>query len=263
MPKDQDTKRLVRQRMEQTGERYTTARAGLLQAFTDGDDERIERWLADLADPDGTNRAYTDLKALPPERRLAVALRGASSESWRVRRRSCQLLDDVSLTTQTQGALERCADDPDPRVRQAALHSLGCDTCKPDGCALDMRDVYRRSLRDPSAAVRKGVVGVLGWKFTTDWAAAMLADVAANDRSAKLRALAVHGLERMAQRRDADARRRDLPPQLLAKTERHPGRWIAVRGGSIVAAGRGVGPGRPSQRGNELYFHVGDGTFRF
>jgi hypothetical protein len=263
MPKDQDTKRLIRQRMEKTGERYTTARAEVLRTFAARDDQRIEEWLVGLADPERTDSSFRALEALPPEERLAVALRGASSDSWRVRRRSCQLLDDLSLTTQTQEALERCATDPHPRVRQAALHSLGCETCKPDGCALDMADVYRRALRDPSAAVRKGVVGVLGWKFTADWAKAMLEDVAADDPSAKLRALAAAGLAGMAQRRDADARRRALPPDLLTKTERHPGRWIAVRDGRIVAAGKGVAPGRPSHRGDDLYFHIGDGTFRF
>jgi hypothetical protein len=263
MPKDQDLKRLVRLRMDETGERYTTARAGLLETFAERDEEQVRQWVVDLDVPERAGEAFRSLKALPSDAVLAAATEGTASDSWRVRRACCRLLDDLPLTQSSVDALERCTSDPHPRVRSAALHSLGCDTCKPDGCALDMIGIYRRTLQDPSRLVRKGVVGTLTWKYTTPWAIELLEGVARNDPSQTLRSLAESGLAGIARRLEADERRRSLPPDVLAKTERHPGRWIAIKDGRIVAAGKGVRRGARGHGGAELYFNVGDGTYRF
>lgn len=232
MPKEQDFKRLVRQRMAVTGERYTAARAAL--------DRRVERsgsarrWVDLLAMPEHAQGAFRLLEALPGSELVALAVDGLRHPDWRVRRACCRLLDDLALTSESVVALEARLEDEHPAVRRNALHTLACDRCKPDGRCLDARSLFERLLDDPSASVRKMVVGSLEWKHNEPWAEALLERAARDDRSAQLRESARKGLARLERQRRSDEARRALRDDVRRKTERHPGKWVAIDGDTII-----------------------------
>lgn len=262
MPTDKDFKRIVRQRMEDTGERFTVARSALATAPVDptGVDRgptlpaRGSRWIDLLGDPQQNQGAFDLLKALPPEQLGPLAVTGTRHASPKVRRRSCQLLDDLALTPESVAALEACTTDADPRVRGAALHTLGCEHCKPDGVCVDQRQVAERAAGDRSAKVRRGVAMTLSWnpRHSDDWAFG-LATRFLLDSSAEIRRYAQAALERIERQRRTDQERRHLPEPLRTKTERHPGKWVAVLNGAIV----GVDPAPSWRRRHpdaELFF---------
>jgi hypothetical protein len=130
MPRDKDFKRLVRRRMAETGERYTQARIALMRERQrarppggSGSRDQVEDWLTLMAlpgVPGRQNEGFADVQALPPDECRRVAVRGLRHESWRVRRRSAQLLDDLALTDETIEALTGALRDQHPGVRQAA-----------------------------------------------------------------------------------------------------------------------------------------------
>lgn len=243
MPKDGDFKRLVRRRMKDTGERYTAALAALRphQPSPRGvPDENARRLIGQLADVTQAGRSHDLLMALPEPERRAAALEGLGHENWRVRRTSAQLLDRVDLTAEAISALTRALDDDHPEVRRKAVHTLSCEHCKPSGCVPDVRRLLGTAINDPSSIVRSMVVHVCSLHyFDAQWAIDVVADVAISDASAKLRAVAVTEIRRVVDRWDSDDRRRELPLELVRKTERHAGRWVAVRDGRIVAVRNG------------------------
>lgn len=240
MPTEKDFKKLVRQRMAQTGERYTDARAAFRSprsgppatAAVRGHRRSVEQ----LGDPRHGNEAFDLLKALPVEELLPLAIAGTRHPNPRVRRRSCQLLDDLALTPESIDALETCATDDDPRVRGAALHTLSCEHCKPDGVCLDQRAIAERAANDTNAKIRRGVVMGLAWnpRLSDDWSVAM-ATRFLSDRSAEIRRYARAALDRIERQAETDEARRGLPEPLRRKTERHPGKWVAVSDDAIVA----------------------------
>lgn len=214
------------------------------------------RWIELLGDAQQNQGAFALLKELPAEKLRPLAVAGARHTNPRVRRRSCQLLDDLALTPDSVTALEACVADPDPRVRAAALHALSCAHCKPDGMCLDQRTIAERAAGDGSATVRRGVAMGLSWnpRHSDDWAVA-LATRFLSDPSAEIRGYAEAALDRIDRQHRADAERRQLPEGLRRKTERHPGKWVAVVQGSIAA----VNPPptwRRRHREAQLYFVV-------
>src|SRR6266516_2554369 len=114
MPKDQDFKRLVRTRMDHTGERYTQARAALAAERAAPDPLVSDRTRSvvgqlstiELAEP---SRRY--LERLPEPERRAAAIEGLRHQDWRVRRTSALLRDRVDLTAESAAALTRALDD--------------------------------------------------------------------------------------------------------------------------------------------------------
>ena len=70
--------------------------------------------------------------------------------------------------------------------------------------------------------------------FDRQWAIDLVAGVAASDKSAKLRDGAADCLRQLRDQWASDDMRRELDPELVRKTERHPGRWVAIRDGRIV-----------------------------
>ena len=229
MPKDKDFKRIVRQRAEATGVRYTQARAELAVTPPPPNADLLAR----LGAPGDPGPAFRQLQALPVEEQRQFAVAGLAHPNWRVRRRCAQLLDDLAVTPETLAALERALDDPNPRVRGAALHSLTCERCKPDGCVLDLQPVYERMILDPDSRVRSAA---LPWLHFTPWSHRLLAQAAATDTSSRVRQGAAGWLEFVERCWAANEDREKLPEALLAKTERHPGKWVAVVDGRIVAA---------------------------
>jgi HEAT repeat protein len=233
MPIDKDLKRLVRARMAATKENYTTARAALVPAVPGVDARAL---VSKLADPATAGSAATTLKAQPPERLVPALVGGLESREWRVRRSCCRLLDDVDFTPESLAALQRALDDPDPRVRRSALHTLSCQHCKPSGCALEVQPLFERMARDPSRRVRDAVLNPLGWQRHGPWAERLVENMAVNDASGKLREQARRVLARKGLERAADAERWRLPERLRLKTERHPFEWVALDGERFVVS---------------------------
>jgi HEAT repeat protein len=83
-----------------------------------------------------------------------------------LRRLAAVALDDVLATPEIERALRDAARDRDAKVRRAALHSLVCAHCKPDGClapsAIDI--VIDALLHDPSIRNRRWAAGVTMWQ---------------------------------------------------------------------------------------------------
>jgi hypothetical protein len=250
MPQDKDFKRLVRQRMAETGETYTRARLTLL-----GERAPIGHGRQDLLAlmslkgvPGQENEGFLQVQSLPPDESRRIALRGLRHDNWRVRRRCAQILDDLMLTDESIEALKAALQDEHPRVRQAALHSLICEHCKPDGCALDASATAMSMLNDPSADVRAQAVAAF-WLLLDDDVVDTLRDVAEKDRSPRVRRGAAGLVEHMELRHSAEQAQRELPDELRRKTERHPGKWVGIADGRIVGAHRSWGQTRRSLRG--------------
>ena len=238
MPQNKDLKRVVRARMADTGERYTEAMSALAgdhqPAMTSG------RWasLVDaLAKVETYHSVFAELKALPAKTLLPLAVAGSRHQDWRVRRGCCLLLDDLAFTDESFAALEERLSDPEARVRRAAVHSLSCGHCKPEGCVVEVRPVFERALRDPSRRVRQMVVGPLGYGPEEGWRLDLLRQVAEADPSQMMRRWAQGALDAFEARRASDLARQRLDPELMAKTQRHPGRWVAISGGRIIDVG--------------------------
>ncbi len=262
MPKDHDFKRLVRARMDHTGERYTQARAALAAERGAPDplvSDRTRSVLGQLADIELAEVSRRYLEQLPEPQRRAAAIEGLDHHDWRVRRTSALLLDRADLTAESIAALTRALDDEHPQVRRKAVHSLSCEQCKPDSCAVDVRPLFERVIRDRSRLVRSMVLHVCSLHFRDrQWAVDLMARVAAADPSAKLRASAQAEIRGLRELWESDVRRRHLPPDLVRKTERHPGRWVAVRDGRIaeVAERPGMWVPRGAEGGRIQFYWV-------
>jgi hypothetical protein len=238
MPEDHDFKRLVRARMQDTGERYTQARAALVAQREAGGrlvSDRTRSLLGQLADVGLAAVSREHLARLPEPERRAAAIEGLRHESWRVRRTCAQLLDRVDLTPESAAALTRALDDEHPQVRRKAVHTLTCENCKPNGCAVEVQPVFERAIGDPSSLVRSMVLHVVTLHFfDQQWAVDLVAAVAVSDKSAKLRESAAAQIRWLRWHWDSDDRRRELAPDVVARTERHVGRWIVIRDGRVV-----------------------------
>jgi hypothetical protein len=161
------------------------------------------------------------------------------------------LLDRTDLTAESAAALTRALDDEHPQVRRKAVHSLSCEQCNPSGCAVDVRPLFERVIRDRRRLVRSVVLHVCSLHFLDHQGAIdLVARVAAADPSAKLRAPAEVKIRHLRERWDSDDRRRELPPDLVRKTGRHAGQWVIIRHGRIAA----VGYGRELEAGRSRYW---------
>ncbi len=268
MPEDHDFKRLVRARMQNTGERYTQARAALVAQREAGDplvSDRTRSLLGQLADVGLAAASRDHLARLREPERRAAAIEGLQHGNWRVRRTCAQLLDRVDLTPESVAALSRALDDEHPQVRRKAVHTLTCENCKPNGCAVDVRPVFERAIGDPSSLVRSMVLHVVTLHFfDQQWAIDLVAAVAASDKSAQLRELAAAEIRWLRKCWDSDDRRRELEPGIVARTERHGGRWIVIRDGRVVATPGKAGRvfRRELSAGGRKYWVAPPGTVR-
>jgi hypothetical protein len=268
MPQDHDFKRLVRARMQHTGERYTQARAALAAQRDTSDravSDRTRSLLGQLADTGLAAASRDHLTRLPEPERRAAAIEGLRHGNWRVRRTCAQLLDRVDVTPESVAALTRALEDEHPQVRRKAVHTLTCENCKPNGCAVDVRPAFERAIGDPSSLVRSMVVHACTLHFfDRQWAIDLVAGVAASDPSAKLRESAAAAIRALRKRWDSDDRRRELAPGIVARTERHAGRWIVIRDGRVVATPGKAGRvfRRELSAGGHQYWVAPPGTIR-
>lgn len=263
MPEDHDFKRLVRARMDDTGERYTQARAALVAQRGAPDplvSNRTRSVLGQLADTGLAESGRRYLERLPEPERRAAAIEGLHHHNWRVRRTSAFILDRVGLTAESVAALTRALDDEHPQVRRKAVHSLSCEQCKPNGYVVDVRPLFERVIGDRSRLVRAMVMHVCTLHYMDhQWAIDLVARVAAADPSAGQRAFAEEMIRGVRKQWESDdRRRRELPPDLLRKTERHPGQWVIIRDGRIAA----VGYGRDLEAGASRYWVAPAGASR-
>ena len=88
--------------------------------------------------------------------------------------------------------------------------------------------------------------------------------MAASDKSAKLRESAAAEIRRLRKRWESDDRRRELEPDIVARTERHGGRWIVIRDGRVVATPGKAGRvfRRELSAGGRKYWVAPPGTSR-
>jgi hypothetical protein len=91
----------------------------------------------------------------------------------------------------------------------------------------------------------------------------LVAGAAASDKSAKLRESAADAIAWLGRHWDADDRRRELPPDVIARTLRHPGQWVVVRDGRVVATSRDSKASRRElSAGGRAYWVAPPGTAR-
>lgn len=103
-----------------------------------------------------------ELRELLPHARDA-ALAGLTHGDPHVRAACAAVLDHAVQDRHTEDALRLAARDVDARVRDSALHSLGCAHCKPDACVPSdvVALMIEALLHDPSVRIRRKIAGGL------------------------------------------------------------------------------------------------------
>ncbi|WP_327434662.1 HEAT repeat domain-containing protein [Streptomyces sp. NBC_01236] len=112
---------------------------------------------------------------------LPAIRRGLTHPEPRVREQCCNLLDEL-LAPEAMDELIARLDDPDARVRVAALHALSCLRCKPDAdaCRPDRVRLLPRAVRllqedvDPQVRMRAAELVGLWVHENADAVAALL-----------------------------------------------------------------------------------------
>jgi hypothetical protein len=94
---------------------------------------------------------------------------GLDHPAWRVRHGCLRVLDHAVVDDATRVRVVRALSDPHRKVRQSAIHLLGCEVCKPAGfCGIDGVDIDGVHLKavaaDRSRRVRKAAIGHFMWQ---------------------------------------------------------------------------------------------------
>jgi hypothetical protein len=116
-------------------------------------------------------------------------LAGLRSPHSRIRFECAHALDDYADERCVE-PLRRLLNDPVPRVRRIALHSLGCDICKPAPLASEMDFVslaIEQAFTDPSIQVRRHAVSELVVRRADPRAAAAIRQLQAQERDSEFR----------------------------------------------------------------------------
>lgn len=139
-----------------------------------------------LATVDGWRTAYPLLDRAG-RAALEAVIAGLAHPHPKVRQWCAALLDHHADARCLPG-LVRLLDDPVAGVRRHALHSLGCQPCKPAPLAVDVVPLLlRRAAEDPSVRVRRAAAHLLGCQPPDARAADGLSAIAATAADAKLR----------------------------------------------------------------------------
>jgi uncharacterized protein YndB with AHSA1/START domain len=94
---------------------------------------------------------------------MDAVIEGMSHPNLTVRRGCAEFLDDHGTEASVETLLHVAQHDPDPSVRRAAAHSLGCQRCKASPVQVDLvTPLIEIALSDRSARVRTEAVRRLG-----------------------------------------------------------------------------------------------------
>lgn len=152
-----------------------------------------------FAAPTGEERfaSYQALMAMGASALPAIR-RGLRSPLWQVRRWSAMCLDQVA-DEESLADLVPLLEDPHPRVRLWAVHSISCDHCKDDvSCPIDVVPLLIERIRtDSNIRVRRMAVIMLGSEHEDPRGIPALEDVLASDSDSKIRGHAQTALERL------------------------------------------------------------------
>ena len=123
-----------------------------------------------LRDPQSRGASWRRLLAAG-DHALPAVTAGLKHPAWSVRLRCAVLLDRASLDDVARDGLIDALRDKNRKVRAHAVHSLGCDACKPgeahDGGCDVVGLVIDRLLNDVSARVRRSAAVAL-WRRATE-----------------------------------------------------------------------------------------------
>lgn len=153
--------------------------------------QEIDRAIADLTVEHRRTEAYWRLRTIGEPARAAVE-EGLLSDDPDLRAQ-CALLIDRLAGVESFELMRLLLDDPDPRVRQRAIHALACDRCKADEvCALPrealIADAGRLVARDADPHVRAIALEVLArWVHDDARARDAIEQAAADDPSPAVR----------------------------------------------------------------------------
>ncbi|HEX5503992.1 MAG TPA: HEAT repeat domain-containing protein [Thermomicrobiales bacterium] len=129
---------------------------------------------------------------------VAALVAGLDHPSPRVRHDCAQAVDHFA-DARCVGPLRRLTDDPVPRVRRVALHSLSCEECKltplPAGGDV-VATLIDHALADPSINVRRHATYGLGTRGDDPRAVAALRDLLAREPDRAIQRAARQGLRR-------------------------------------------------------------------
>ena len=134
------------------------------------------------------------------ERAVPALRRGLKDERWEVRRWSAMLLDQFA-DAEALADLIPLLNDPMPKVRLWAVHSLACDHCKDDvQCPVDVVPLLiERVERDDHRRVRKMALIMLGTDFLDVRAKPVFERILVEESDEKLLLHARRGLDRLAE----------------------------------------------------------------
>jgi HEAT repeat protein len=148
-----------------------------------------------LATVEGWRTAYPELEQAGAEA-LDALVAGLAHRHPKVRLWCAALLDHQADGRCVPGLLG-LLEDPVAAVRRHAVHSLGCQPCKPAPLALDVVPLLlERATHDPSVRVRRAAAHLLGCQPADARAAAGLRLVAGRDPDARVRRNARWSLSR-------------------------------------------------------------------
>jgi hypothetical protein len=154
-----------------------------------------------LATTEGWRVAYPQLDQAGSAARDAV-VRGLTHPHPRVRQ-WCAALLDHHADEESVPELLRLLDDPVAAVRRHALHSLGCQPCKPAPLRIDVVPLLcARARLDASVRVRRAATHLLGCQPPDVRAVAVLRALAAGDADPKVRRIAHWALAQQTERAD-------------------------------------------------------------
>lgn len=123
-----------------------------------------------LRDPETRAASWRSLRAAGDEA-LPALTAGLKHPARSVRLRCAVILDRAALDDVARKGLVAALRDKNRKVRAHAVHSLGCDTCKPgeadDGGCDVVGLVIDRLLHDVSARVRRSAAVAL-WRRATE-----------------------------------------------------------------------------------------------
>lgn len=135
---------------------------------------------------------------------MAAVLHGLAHPNARVRRGCAGFMDHQGTDECVERLHEVAREDPVPSVRRVAVHSLGCQRCKPSPLSGDgIAFLVERALSDPSIKVRREAVGGLSMYPPDLRAAAALRRILEEETDRDLR----RGAHFALKRHDAEYRR--------------------------------------------------------